>query len=395
MILGFVNNTSFLAKFVGLIVIMSNLSQMPIFVESSMTQFMSMPVWVLLVIYCLITRKKFNISNIRSAVSLSVVFYFILLIMGAVDVAYFRSSLPLVMMISMFVLIVGTCVGPHLSDHDMNTIYACYIISAVVVGVSVYQSSIAGQSLEGQTYLYDSKNSLCQILLTAWCLILFTKLNVRSIVLRSVYILLLLFLTYEIFVLKSRASMIGIPIILFVAIVRGKGVPFIRKFSLLFILVSVVLLFNDVFFEFFRDNILYGGRDASDVSELSSGRSDEWAVFGDEFLENPVFGVGRCKKESIILTALLEFGLIGGVPLLLLAIQPLVYAKKKYKFLKSNTHFLILVSLAITYCINGVFEQLAPFGPGVKCYFLWFMYGIISSSNFQNQIITRNVKCSK
>ena len=67
---------------------------------------------------------------------------------------------------------------------------------------------------------------------------------------------------------------------------------------------------------------------------------------------------------------------------MLIAIQPLLFVKKWYKWLCSDVNFLILFSVALSYTINGVFEQLAPFGPGVKCYFLWFLYGMITSNVF-------------
>lgn len=360
---------------------MSNISQMPIFVDSSATQLISMPAWILLAFYCLFTGRWFNLSNVRATIGLFLFFIFIFMLLSIVDELYLKSSLPLVMAISMFVLVIGTCVGPYLSDKGLNKIYACYIASATIVGISVYLSNIANQNIEGSVYLYDSKNSLSQILLTAWCMILFTKLNVGNKVFKLAYILIFVFLTYEICVLKSRATIIVIPIILIIAL-AGKSISSsTRIYVLLFILGFAMLLTNDNFLEFFLNNIIYGGRDANDLSDLSSGRSEEWQMFGMQFSENPLFGVGRCKRESIILTALLEFGLLGGIPLLLLAVQPLVFAKNNFSKLKDNIHFLLFVALAFAYCINGIFEQLAPFGPGVKCYFLWFLFGIISSKN--------------
>ena len=80
------------------------------------------------------------------------------------------------------------------------------------------------------------------------------------------------------------------------------------------------------------------------------------------------------KRESIILTALLEFGIIGGGIILLMAFWPIYWL---VKFLgRYDKHYLMFSSIAIVYIVNGVFEQLSPFGPGVKCFFLWFLIGV-------------------
>ena len=373
----FFKRTTFIGRFLCLLVIITNLSQMPFFVDAGITQLLSYPIWGLAVIVCLFYRLRPRFGNIKGLLVLFVLFVMMYILLCAINEAYSRSQLPDVIILAFFILIIGTCFGPKVTDADLKYMYAFYIFSSLIVGFDVYKNYLEGQSFDSRTYLYDSKNSLCQILLTAWVLIIFAKFQCKNVLLKWLYILAFLFLTFEIFVLKSRASIIGMPIVIGFAVISGKVFPKIRKYSGIFVLCFILLMLNRNFFNFFVDNILLGSRDVSDLNDLSSGRSDEWIKFMDDWT-NPFFGQGRCKRESLILTSLLEFGIFGGIPIIMLALYPLYYCKIKYKYYKQNVHFMILLSLASAYCLNAVFEQQAPFGPGVKCYFLWFMLGIIS-----------------
>ena len=176
--------------------------------------------------------------------------------------------------------------------------------------------------------------------------------------------------------------MLGMPATLMIGMMSGKLDFDLRKYAFL-ILFSVFFYFlaNPEMWDFVLENFILGGRDRNDLNDLSSGRADEWMNFLSDW-ENPFLGQGRCKRESLILTSLLEFGILGGIPIMLIAIQPLLFVKKWYKRLRTDVNFLILFSVALSYTINGIFEQLAPFGPGVKCYFLWFLYGMITSNIF-------------
>ena len=154
---------------------------------------------------------------------------------------------------------------------------------------------------------------------------------------------------------------------------------------LLFVL--FFLIFNPRYMEILIYDVLLGGRDISNLNDISSGRASEWQTFFSDFINKPFLGHGRMKRESLILTSLLEFGLLGGGAILIIACWPLYWAIRYFR--KKNSDYLIFSSIAIVYLINGIFEQLAPFGPGVKCYFLWFLLGIYISRVSNNSDIRR------
>lgn len=136
------------------------------------------------------------------------------------------------------------------------------------------------------------------------------------------------------------------------------------------------MLCNDSFYDFIYQ-VLTAGRDTSNLNNLTSERFVEWQQFWDRMKDTPFFGHGRDKQETIILTSLLEFGFIGGTMILIIAIYPLVWGLKRKAMIEPL--YIIFIAIALTYIQNGITEQLAPFGPGVKCYVLWFMMGTLVS----------------
>lgn len=367
-----------------ILVFLTNLSQMPIFVDEGITQYISMPLWIILLGYYILNNRYPILSAFKTVVNLTIVFGIFYLIMSALDPEYLRSALPSVLLISVFVLLCTSCIGAYVTDKDLSKIFTYYVISVVIVGLSVYERYIAQASLVSRTYLYDSKNSISQILLTAWLIILFTKFSGLKWT-KYLYGVIFIFLTYEIIMLQSRATIIGIPIALIIAIIKGNISKGTKTAAIIFCVGVIFLLMQGNTLDYFIEKVIYAGRNSNDINDLSSGRSSEWGAFFTEFSESPLFGVGKCKRESIILTSLLEFGLVGGVPLLIIAFSPLFFILKYSKYISRTNEFPIFLIIVITYCLNGVFEQLAPLGPGAKCYFLWFLYGIIGMRLYYNR----------
>lgn len=372
---------TFLSIFMCLLVILTNLSQMPVLVDAGTTQFLSVPAWGILFVYCLFSKHYPKVGAFKLYLWLAVFFTFFYLIACALDEAYTRTALPSVIFLATFVLLCSSAAGASLTEGDIERIFTCYILSVLVVGFDVYQTYLSNTTAffeETRMYLYGSKNSISQILLSAWILILFTKLKTKLWI-RLAYIAAMLFLTYELLMLQSRASIAGMPVALLFAVWSSKTSRNTKIYAWIIIIAIVIALSYSGVFTYLRDYILYAGRNAADINDISSGRTMEWIKFADVFNEHPFFGVGRCKRESIILTALLEFGIVGGLPILIMALSPLFFMIKAFRRLKKDSVFSVFAVITLVYLLNGVFEQLAPFGPGAKCFFLWFLYGILAT----------------
>ena len=110
------NNTSTSKniRFVFLVCIVcaiTNLSQMPSLVESSMTHYLSNPVWILLFVVCILYKPLISYGKIRGFIILLGTFVFFLCISFLESDMFFSSSIDRNIFISGFVLVVGTCVG--------------------------------------------------------------------------------------------------------------------------------------------------------------------------------------------------------------------------------------------------------------------------------------------
>lgn len=362
-----------LARVVGI----TNLSQMPVFVNMQITRYISTPLWLLLFLIIFFRERQIKLKGITFFVTMGAIIGAYSYIMRIFVPAFAASDLLTPILLSVFVLINGVNAGGFINDKDLDNIFTVYIITSLAVCLSVYFSYLRGNSLASRFYLYDSKNSVTQIIWTGMILILFTKFKRKTEPIFKVgYAAAFAIMMYSLIMLKSRAVLICIPVVFILVLLHGKVNKTARIAIIIVLLAAVVLLSNEQTYNIFVKDVVYAGRDATDIDDLSSHRSEEWEEFGRVFFQTRfLIGSGRYKMESIILTALLEYGIFVGSAILSLAIAPIVWVLRHMK--KTDPNRLILLSVAISYAINGIFEQLAPFGPGAKCYFLWLLLGLM------------------
>ena len=364
-------------------VFVSNISQMPVFVEMHITRYISIGVWLVFFLSWLIGGAKKRVYINSFPIKAALVIYAYAYLMRLFVPAFAKSDLYGPILLSAFVFFNGINIGPALKEKELERVFTAYIMSALFVCTNIYYIYLRGQSLASRFYLYDSKNSVSQIIWTGMILIMIRKFKEEvSTLKRFLYLFAFLFMLYSLVAIKSRATLISIPIVVLIVFLnRGSK----RSVKIMISIAAIAVLFvlsNEDTYTAFVDNVVFAGRNATDINDLSSERYNEWIVFGQVFFKrNYIFGNGRYKMESVILTSLLEYGIIIGPLILTLAIYPIRYAWKRIP--KTNPYRIVLISVAISYVVNGIFEQLAPFGPGVKCYFLWLLLGILHTESFE------------
>lgn len=375
---------SYFTLFICVIIAVTNIGQSPIFIDNFPTRNIIIPLWLMFAIVCLLKQPILYLGESKSFWIL-VVQWVVMYLMGGFFISeYSDSELPYTILLSCFVFFVGLMSGRNLYSFAIEKIITAYILSGMFVCVDTFMNYVYKVSLAGRIYSYDSKNSVSQILLTVWILILFFKFR-KEIKLwkKCIYIGAFILLSITLIGMKSRATLIAIPVIFGWLVLHGKLDKRLRNTIVIILtLVITILIFNPEYIEILIYDVVLGGRDTHNLDDISSGRVREWQTFLADFSDKPFWGHGRMKREALILTSLLEFGVIGGGLILLIAFWPIYWS---VRYFNKNKFYLMFSSIAITYCLNGVFEQLAPFGPGVKCFFLWFMMGIlISNKNFGN-----------
>ena len=382
------NNNLLFCKIVCIICFITNIGQMPMLIDRFPTRNIIIPLWIILTIFCIKKNFSFYIGEARS-IFLLLYFFGLSYFGGLIFIGnYSKSNLPYVIFLAIFILFVGLLVGKNLKGEDIEKICTSVVLSGIIVGIDVFRKYIYGMSLTSRIYAYDSKNSVSQILLTSWLLIIFLKLGKGTFFTKIFYYFSIIILTITLIGLKSRATLIMIPIIIIWILFNGNLNKKLRKIILIALgLIFLFFLFNPNYFNILINGVLLAGREVRDLNDISSGRMNEWISFWDDFQGGILLGQGRMKRESLFLTSLLEFGMIGGSLVILIASWPIYWMVKYLK--KSDRYYLVFTSVTITYFFNGFFEQLAPFGPGVKCFFLWFMLGIFISNRKLNKKIGR------
>lgn len=353
-------------------------SQLPQIVEAGLSSLLSQFVWaicfawLLLMQNCYVTRSKIQFPFII-VVFISLYMVVVGLVTGT---PYYTSSLYVSLLLSTFMLIIGILVAPKLSKSDVLCCGKAYVLAAFIVAVITFFTYFLGTDITGSGYIYGSKNSLAVILLTA-AVILISRLGERKKK-RWVSYLLIAFFIFMIAIMKCRAALVSIPIIILIALM-GTSLP--RKVKVLIIfscLVFCFLLLNDRIYDIIINEILFAGRGDS-LADSSSGRWDMWANFLDTMEGKWLIGDGTTFQESLILASIVKYGFIVGSVFILYALWPLYKGIRWYLKNKSEFAFL-LVMISTIYFIVGIFEMLSPYGPGARCFYLWILLGILISN---------------
>lgn len=358
---------------------LSNLSQLPYFVSSGKTQVVCFPIWGVLFVVLLL-KSHGRVSTSIVSMGLPVVAFLVLLLIfsffGGND--YFSSSMVYSVVISVFMFVIGIFIAPYVDVDLFHKIIISYSVSTFVVAVTVFiQYFGVGFSLNTSVYAYASKNSFAQILFTAIVLLYcYYKPNSRMQVLLKYVIVFFEF--FMVIILRSRATILSLAIVLMLIVISenmNRKLKYVILAACIF--VTVLLVTNERFNNIFFNDILFAGRDISDIDGISSGRISILREFPKLIENNWLMGKGALYFECFPLSAIIQFGIIAGTLLIAVSLLPLIKAIPKRKNEIWNTLFL----LAVGFVIDGLFEGLAPFGPGIKCYFLWLFFGIVLAFN--------------
>lgn len=300
---------------------------------------------------------------------------------------YFGSPITYSANLSAFVFLTGTLAGSVSGKKLILTGAKVYVLCAILISVYTIITSFSGVWLSAETYVYSRKNSLAPIILTAVCCIIFLKI-IKNVKLNS--LLFVLFVGFMV-LLKSRASIIGLAaasVVWYVCVVKNRRV---RLYIFIAFLLAVLLVFTiPALRELVVGNIILNNRASLGVNEITSGRSEQFAlIFLTNFPKAPFFGNGSMYIESLPLAALLSFGIVPAVPLMIFAFAPLRTAVKcKYSAVPKN-YILFLKAASIAFLINCLFEERAPFGPGITYFFIWFTSGFIIGRGKQQTVSIR------
>ena len=358
--------------------LLSNLSQLPVLVRSGYTQQLAFPGWILVLITVLFSRRLIIKRSMLPQLGLAAALLMWLLLDSLFTQGnLFSSSMIYSYLISFFVFLLGAWTADYIYDDVIDKIIGIFIISMLVVSASIFVQYFGiGYNLATRLYAYSSKNSVSQIIFTA-IILLIVRYQPQKAFWKIVKILAIAFEIYVILLLRSRATLVSLILAIFaIAFSRNAKKRIKVAIGLIGIIVIILLLTNSSFNDFIFNNVIFAGRNAANLNELTSGRVNIIESFPDRISGNWLTGIGSTYFECFPLSAILQFGLPGGLLIIIISLQPLL-ASFNRRNQSQNWNLLFLISLG--YSVNGLFEGLTPFGPGVKCYFMWLLYGILLS----------------
>ena len=268
------------------------------------------------------------------------------------------------------------------SQRFLNGLVMLVFATTAVVGFVIYRDYLSGFSFARPHDIYTSKNSMAQILLNSLLLMFAFRPRNRWALLLPVVVAL--FLVAEIFMLKSRAVMVGLVImgVYLTVIYRNKYV--MSGVVVAVIGIVVWTLCNVDMSRYFFDNVLLANRDMYNMESLSSERSTKVGAILSQIPGNFLTGLGNFYLDCFPVAILGQYGLIGAAPVYVIVAMTGVVA---WRYSRERTPVTaVALMLYIALMINSIFEAQAPFGPGVKCFALWMFMGFAMAEHREHRL---------
>jgi hypothetical protein len=329
-----------------------------------------MGTWLVLAVLMVKSESRIDLHYFVLPVTFDMFCLFMYIFKGG----YVSSNLFRPINICTFIMLVGIWAGGSLDESHLKKISGAFIGSSLVVAVYLYFNIFRGVDWAGSgAYLYGSKNSAGQIFLTAFMLLFLLFFREHKIVSTG----LMIFFAALVVMMKSRASLLifVLMLIYFALFVIKK--PMYKALALTGIAVVALLIFtNENLYNLYIKQIMLNNKDINDWTMVTSYRDIQYEYFFDNIGRYWLFGTGGTYIEAMPMSVLMSYGVIGGIPVLLYSVYPLYIGLKNTKKKEYAVFCTLIISLAIMMWFDGLFEEQSPFGPGVKCYFLWLITGI-------------------
>lgn len=375
--------------------VISNIADYPAMVVTGWGRLIAIAFWILLIISLIVKGVGlYGNCYFRAYLILYAVFCVNTAITGLVnDVNAFGNHFFQVVTIPTLVFIVAMRYGLNFKNKDLKRICIWYYVTTSIMSLPLFVFYLRYSDLSSSLYDYDyGKNEIAVLLLFSLIIgtILYEPDNVFT---KWFKYISLLFIIVDILYLRCRSSFLGVAFLFgTLSVYSNRMTQKIRIAVILGLLtVTVYFLANPDSFDTFLNQIVYAGRDGSDFSEVSSGRDKEIKLGFELFSKAPFCGLGHAGTtiDCFYASALANYGLLAW-PLIVMALLPVIWSCINLKNGKKEDLCFFIIAFSMFFV--SLFEEQAPFGPGVRCYFLWLMWGNLLQINNRNRITQIIVK---
>lgn len=257
------------------------------------------------------------------------------------------------------------------SESSLKQLSYLLLACGVLLGSYIYFEYLVGSDITSRLYAVKNKNSIGQIVFCC-ALIPFLTLRNGNILSKIVLYTAITVLTAIVLMTKSRATIIGVFFVIGYFIFTKSSLK-VKVYSLLFIAAFVMfVLSNENVYNIIVNGILLGGRDVSNMNDLTSGRVILISKCFEGISENPWFGNGNKYMDCMPVIMLYQYGICGAMLIFVFLTHI-----GRHIILKTDRSPANLVALLLFGCfmLNSLFEAYPPFGPGIKCFLLWVFIG--------------------
>lgn len=274
------------------------------------------------------------------------------------------------------------------SDDNLEKLSYLLLGCGLLLGLYVYFEYLVNNNLMDRVYAVNNKNSIAQIIFCC-TLIPFLSIKKHNNILKYSLYSIAAVLTLIVFMIKSRATIIGVFWVITYFIFSRN--TFKTKIWLLGVsaVIILVILFNDSLYNIVINGILFSGRNSSSLNDLSSGRVVLISQCIEGISKNFWFGNGNRYMDCMPIIMLYQYGFWGALMVFAFLANIAYHVTFRMDRTSENSVNLIAYLLFGCFMLNSLFEAQPPFGPGIKCFLLWVFIGF-SLANVSKQIIENN-----
>lgn len=350
------------------------------------TQMLMLPFWCLALLITLYSNRRLRVTFTRYYYILFFSILFGCVVLSLISGENYFSGFTITIIMALFIFFIGNQNGEILFDDTLfMRLCIAYCSAATLLGIDIYLEYLSSYSLQSIDYVYRSKNSAGQILLTA-CVLLGYMLKNRKW--KVAKVALIAFFLVEIILLRSRATILSV-LFIPVTILLTTSVKRRYKYTTVAIITMAILFltFNKDAYNLLINNVLFNSTNnvslsALDLDRVTSNRYSLLSNFPTQLAGYEFTGLGSSfYVDNLFVNAIGNYGILFGLLVSILALVPLVESLRlKFKFTQFLIGKLIVLRIIIvTYTFNGLFEAWAPFGPGGKCFIFWLLLGMLYS----------------
>ncbi len=350
------------------------------------TQLLMFPFWGIAAASTICSNKRLSVTLTKYYYVLffSILFGCILLSSTTGDNYFFAFTITIGM--ALFIFFIGNQNGELLYDDWLfSKMCNVYCIASLILAIDIYIEYLAGYSLQTIDYVYRSKNSAGQILLSAGVFMGYLLKNKKW---KFLKLAVMGFFLIEIVLLRSRATILSV-LLIPVILLLSSNVNKKYKYTTVGILTIVIIFFslNENAFDLIVNNVLFNSTSSVDFSSLNldkvtSNRYSLLRSFPKQLSGREFTGLGSSfYVDNLFVNAIGNYGVFFGLLVAILSLLPVLdscCSKFKNRDL-TNGKKIVLRIIFCTYTFNGLFEAWAPLGPGGKCFIFWLLLGMLYS----------------